>query len=268
MCKLGAVDTIEEAVEVMRKAKRLKRMTFTHTDPNLQQKLAQIHPFLKRFSPRMGLSSEDLFTTLCTGDARYARFQAIDFDDWCRCLHKMSLFPTSVLEKCLCQLQQTNHFYARLLHNLSHSVYICLLYWCVPPHFLSEMVRRASLNKSKYIELLTVDNVCTIQDWTTVPSMSWPWSMHSASCAQVFSKAYDSLVRYEMEPFARVCCSIVPKFSRLKRAWDRRSVVLGQRIDIEKLHSDDLEDIFDRLTMGGLRSYTIREYGVRRTGWF
>ena len=239
----------------MREAKRLKRMTFNHADPNLEQKIAHILPYLKLFSPRMGLSSEDLFMTLCTGDARYARCQANDFDDWCRCLHKMSLFPASVLAKCLRHLQQTNRFYACLLHNLSHSVYICLLYWCVPPHVLKELVRRASLNKSKYIEVLTVDNVCSIKDWTTVPSMPRRWSMHSASCAQVFSDAYGSLVRYEIEPFARVCCSIVPKFFGLKRAWGRRSVVLGQKdIDdwVKQLHMNELtlEDIVDCLTMG------------------
>lgn len=240
-----------EATELLREAQPLKRMKLTVTDTNYEQKLALLLPFLKRFSSKVGMSSASLSMALCHRDARYAQngFHAMDFDDWCRCLHKMSVFPIPSLANCLRALQRTDHRYACLIHNLAQSVYICLLYWCVPPHVLGELARRASLNESKYVEALTVDNLCTAKDWTIVPSRSYAWSMHTPSCTHVFSTTYDALVRFELEPCARPCCSLVPKcprlLGRLGRLWKHRNVVPGQRVDA-------FEDVFKRLHLGEL----------------
>ncbi len=248
-----------EAMDLMREAKRLKRLTFTPTDTNYEDKLTLLVPFLQRFSPGMGMSSRALWMALHHGDARYARcgFHAMDFDDWCRCLHKMSLFPIPCLAHCLRALQRTDRGYARLIHNLAQSVYICLLYWCVPPHILGELARRASLKERKYVEALTVNDLCTAKDWTIVPSSFYACSMHTPSCAHVFSTTYDALVRFEMEPCAIPCCSLVPKCPRLLgRLWKFRNLVSGQRVDsfedaLKRLHMGELtfEDLFHQLTI-------------------
>ena len=237
-----------DALGLLGEAKRLKRMTLTPMDSNYENKLDLLLPFLKRFSPRMGMSSCALSMALCHRDVRYAQhgFHAMDFDDWCRCLHKMSLFPLPCLANCLCALQRTDHKYACLIHNLAQSVYICLLYWCVPPQVLSELARRASFNESKCVEALTVDDLCTAKDWTIVPSGSYLWSMHAPAFARVFDTTYDTLVRVEIEPYARPCCSLAPKCPRLLgRLWRRRNAVSGQRVD-------GFEDAFKRLKLGEL----------------
>ena len=235
---------MRDALEMLGEAKRLKRLTLTHTDPNYVGKLQLLLPFLRRFSRRMGMSSASLSMALCHRDARYAQdgFHAMDFDDWCRCLHKMSLFPLPCLANCLRALQRTDHVYARLIHNLAQSVYICLLYWCVPPQVLSELARRASLNESECVEALTVDDLCTAKDWTIVPSRSYRWSMHAPAFARVFETTYDMLVRVEIEPYARPCCSLMPCPGLLRRLWRRRNVMSGQRVDA-------FEDMFERLNL-------------------
>ena len=192
--------------------------------------------FARRCSSEHGLSSTALWTSLYHGDLRYAKqSHALDFDDWCRCLHKMSLFPVSVLAKGLRDLQTTDPAYAFLLFNLAQSVYICLLYWCVPVHALTELCRRASLGRAEYAELLTVNGMCTAKDWSIVPSRTFPWHRHNPSCARVFCDSYRALVSFEFEPDAQMCCLILPRvpacIRTLRRMWERHVVVRGERAD-------------------------------------
>lgn len=240
---------VRDALGLLSEAKRLKRMTLPPEDPNYEDKLHLLLPFLNRFSESMGMSSASLSMALRHRDARYAHhgFHASDFDDWCRCLHKMSLVPVPCLADCLRALQKTDHQYARLIHNLAQSVYVCLLYWCVPPQVLVELARRASLNQRKCVEALTVNDLCTAKDWTIVPpSHFYPWSIHPPALARVFETTYETLGRVEMEPHATPCCSLVPKCPRLLgRLW-RRHVVSGRRVDA-------LEDVFERLDLGEVK---------------
>ena len=236
-----------QAFVLMRSAKHLKRMTLAASDPRYEHKLIFIMPFLRLFSPSMGLSSKNLWTALTYRDASYVRrgFHAMDFDDWCRCLHKMSLFPIPVLADCLRTLQKTDIIYACLIHNLAQSVYLCLLYWAVSPHILQEFARRASLHNSKYVDVLTIDNLCTPKDWTTVPSTPILWQRHASSCAHVFSSTYKALLKFEFEPIAYQCCSVASLVAFLRgiafNKRDQHTIANGKCVD------DDIEGVFKDL---------------------
>ena len=94
------------------------------------------------------------------------------------------------------------------------------------------------------MEALTVDDLCTAKDWTVVPSQSYPRSMHPAAFAHMFSTTYDMLFMVEIEPYARPCCSLVPKCPEvLRRLWKGRHAVPGKRV-----HA--CEDMLKRLNLG------------------
>ena len=201
---------LDHCLGMLQKANFLKRMTFTPHDANYSDKIQAIQPYLCMFSTRFGMSSRALYETLQHRDDRFVRdgFHASDFDDWCRCLHKMSLFSVQELSVHLQQLQQSDPRYANLLHNLAQSVYLCLLYWCVPKQVLCEITRRASVGKRACIDVLEVDGLCVVKDWTVAvdPHRYQFLTLHTPSCTRVFSETFGLLTRHEIEPYAKPCC--------------------------------------------------------------
>jgi hypothetical protein len=230
----------KECVQLLQGAKQLKFMTLNPDDDNYSQKIHYMQPYMKLFSDRFGLSSESLFCGISSNDVRIVQqgFHAIDFDDFCRCLHKLSLFPPDSLSIFLTKLQTQDvcYGYQHLLHNLAQTVYLCLLYWCVPTSVLCEITRKASVGNRKCLDILTVDNLCSIKDWTSVhhTDMYKFYSLHNSSASKVFYDTFQTLYAYELEPNARICCSLMPNFVQMfSDMWKRKTAVKGYKVTEE-----------------------------------
>ena len=228
----------EECVQLLQGAKQLKLMTLNPDDDNYSQKIHYMQPYMKLFSDRFGMSSESLFCGILCDDVGIVQrgFHAIDFDDFCRCLHKLSLFPPDSLSIFLTRLQTRDvcYGYQHLLHNLAQTVYLCLLYWCVPKSVLCEIIRKASVGNRKCLDILTVDNLCSIKDWTFVHHTDRDYSLHNSSALRVFDKTFQTLYIYELEPYARVCCSLMPNFVQMfANMWKRKTAAKGYKVTEE-----------------------------------
>lgn len=230
---------------MLQKANFLKRMTLTPHDANYSNKIQVLQTYLSAFSTNFGMSSEALYQSLRFRNARIAidGFHALDFDDWCRCLHKMSLFPAQELSVHLQLLQQSDRRYANLLHNLAQSVYLCLLYWCVPKQVLCEITRRASVGNRASIDVLQVDGLCVVKDWTVaVDAQRYQlFSLHTPSCTRVFSETFGLLTRHEIEPYAEPCCFplVLSGLAQvLETLRTRTKVVEGKEDEVEQMKTE------------------------------
>ena len=230
-------------VSLMLSAKRLKHIKLIPGDPKYDDNLHFMMPFFQLFEQRFGLSSSNLFMYFATGNMFWItdQFRAIDFDDWCRCLHKMSFMTVSGLSYRLQELQKENTAYATLICNLAQSVYLCLLYWYLEPSMLLEFIREASMNKSKYIDILSIHDLCHIRDWITIPTDDYHGFLHKGASAQVFSRTYEDLLLHQIDPYTAPCCSIPLKMiCGFFRRMIIRPVIDGQEIDEQNDKQNDV----------------------------
>ena len=195
--------------------------------------------YFRLFSNRFGMSSSCLYNYFYTGDILFINhgFRAYDFDDWCRCLHKMSFMTVTGLSYRLQKLQNANTPYNNLIYNLAQSVYLCLLYWYVKPDMLLEFIRKASMSKSKYIDILSVYDLCHIREWISIPTGSFfTWNtLHKGACAQVFSSTFDAIMLHRIDLYVPPCCTIPNVCMYFKKMWLARSAIKGKKVDMEKV---------------------------------
>ena len=171
-------------------------------------KVHEIAPFLRGFSPRRGVSSTSVENFLRSGETarlhNELRHFAVDFDDWCRCLHKLSLVdePTLVVRLKDLQLQSTP--YATMISNIGLSVYACFLYWNVRRSALETIARDASTGDASSVRLLSMQGVCDAGAWARAePDRGW----YSQAFPHVFHHIFRRHQTAEVAPPLGCPCS-------------------------------------------------------------
>lgn len=217
------------------------------------QVLNQIYPFLSKFSKRQGISSECLTKYLYTGNLLYFNnfmgHYAIDFDDLCRCLHKLSTINPNLLSQRLRKIQKIpNHPYKNLITNLGLVVYICILYWTISNDTLLDIVYNASLGKSKFIDILNVNQVCDINDWLKIQNnQGW----YSTKYSDIFRKTFKILKYNEVDLPLDYCCSLPDIFtwSSILQKIKTLNIKKGIKFEQDNLHLDlSLNNILKLIT--------------------
>lgn len=194
---------------------RKLQLDITLEETKYNQVLHQIYPFLRKFSKRQGISSQCLSNYLSTGNLCYFNnfmgHYAIDFDDWCRCLHKLSTINQDLLLYRLREIQKIpNHPYKNLITNLGLVVYICILYWTISNDTLLNIVYNASQGESKFIDILNVNQVCDINDWLKIQNSR---GYYSTKYPDVFKKTFQILKYNEVDLPLDYCCCLPDIFS-------------------------------------------------------
>lgn len=216
----------DAALGLLRSASLLKNIVLDERK-SFEKKVKAVYPFLRRFNARQGVSSGSLTSFLLYGDVLSLQNSlghfASDFDDWCRCLHKMSLLSVEWLARRLRALQRKRTPYAAMVHNLARSVYVCLIYWCVEPSVLREMSRRASIGDRACMDALTVPEVCGGASWCTCGPRSSP-------IGDTFSKSYELLFTRPLPVRSCLYRSLVSLMERLHAECRRRRARLGHRL--------------------------------------
>tara|TARA_B100001057_G_scaffold469866_1_gene530625 strand:- start:420 stop:1136 length:717 start_codon:yes stop_codon:yes gene_type:complete len=206
------------------------------------QVLHQIYPFLGKFSKRQGISSQCLTNYLFTGDLWYFNnfmsHYAIDFDDWCRCLHKLSTINQDLLSLRLREIQKLpNHPYKNLITNLGPVVYVCILYWTIPSNTLLNIVYNASQGESKFIDILNVNQVCDINDWLKIQNNP---SGYPTKYPDVFIKTFQILKYNEVDLPLNYCCCFPDIFSwsSILQKIKTLNIEKGTKLKQDNLHLD------------------------------
>ena len=195
----------------MKRMKRMKRnlsdasavrdLRLRPDDDAYAHKVHEIVPFLRGFSPRRGVSSTSMENFLWSGETarlhNELRHFAVDFDDWCRCLHKLSLVdePTLVVRLKDLQLQSTP--YATMIANIGLSVYACFLYWNVSRSALEAIARDASIGDASSVRLLSMHGVCDTGAWARAEPVH---GRYSQAFPHVFRHIFRRLMTVEVAP--------------------------------------------------------------------
>lgn len=206
------------------------------------QVLHQIYPFLCKFSKKQGISSQCLSNYLSTGNLYYFNnfmgHYAIDFDDWCRCLHKLSTISPDLLSQRLRNIQRiSNHPYKNLITNLGMVVYVCILYWTISNDTILNIVYNASQGESKFIDILNVNQVCDINDWLKIQNnQGW----YSTKYPDVFRKTFRILKYNEVDLPLDYCCSLPDIFSwsSILQKIKKLNIEKGTKLEQDNLHLD------------------------------
>jgi hypothetical protein len=103
---------------------------------------------------------------------------------------------------------------------------------------LQEFIRKASMNKSKYIDILSVHDLCHISSWMTIPTEPYYFTnfMHKGGAAKVFSTTFKDVSRHKIDLYAAPCCSITSSVCDYFRRMLTKHVITGKEVDQEKLN--------------------------------
>ena len=232
---------------------RKLQLDINNKEKSYNQVLHQIYPFLSKFSKLQGISSQCLTNYLSTGNLWYFNnfmgHYAIDFDDWCRCLHKLSTINPDLLSQRLRGIQKIpNHPYKNLITNLGLVVYVCILYWTIPSNTLLSIVYNASQGESKFIDILNVNQVCNIKDWIKIQNNQ---GGYSTKYPDVFRKTFQILKYNEVDLPLDYCCCLPDIFSwsSILQKIKTLNIEKGTKFEQDNLHLDlSLNNILKLIT--------------------